>query len=256
MIEVTIDGIKTKVPQCTCGKCIVRRLRKDFFENLPYSKDMGSTYTKDYPWKNPYKNPIYYNRSQHTGWENSYKPAILGGHISEMKDKFRPYETDPSAFKKVGHSVTSKPFIGNTTYDLEFPNWGSIASSKTNEIPYPAVEVPLRGESDYHRNYIKYPDKYYKMRDPYNFNHSNMRFYGDIKPDTTYRTSYKPIDLNQPNYFPKERDENPNLKSNAFLNPNAPPENTTYKEHYVPYDHSMCELRKYLNARGMPYLVI
>ena len=36
MLEVTIDGVKTKVPQCTCGKCIVRRLRKDFFTSFPY----------------------------------------------------------------------------------------------------------------------------------------------------------------------------------------------------------------------------
>ena len=251
MLEVTIDGVKTKVPPCTCGKCIVRRLRKDFFESLPYSKDLGSTYTKDYPWKNPYKNPIYYNRSMHTGFENSYKPAILGGHISEMRDKYRPYKTDPTAFKKVGHQVTSKPFIGNTTYDIEFPDWGSINTSKNKEVPYPAVVVPLRGESDYHRNYIKYPDKYYKPREPYNFNHSNMRFYGNLKPDTTYRTSYVPKEIP-----PKESTDNPFLKSNAFVSADAPPENTTYHDHYVEYDHSMCELRKYLNARGMPYLVI
>ena len=51
MLEVTIDGKKTKVPPCTCGKCIVRRLRKNFFNSFPYGKDLNTTYKNDYDWK-------------------------------------------------------------------------------------------------------------------------------------------------------------------------------------------------------------
>lgn len=258
MIEVTINGIKQMVPECTCGKCIVRRLRKDFFTQLPYSKDLGSTYTKDYPWKTPVKTPAYYNRSMHTGFENSYKPSLPNGHLSEMKAKYRPFSVDPKRFKKEQTPVYSEPFIGGTTYDRFYPNWGAITSTKPEEVPYGSLVIPLRGNSNYRQNYIKYPDKYYQSREPLNFNPSTLKFYGDIKPDTTYRTTFKPIDLNQPSYFPKEKDENPYLKSNAFISADVPPDNyeSTYKNHYVPYEDKMCKLRKYLNARGMKYLVI
>lgn len=258
MIEVTINGIKTKVPECTCGKCILRRQRINFFENPPYSKDLGSTYTKDYPWKKPYKVPVYYNRSMHTGYENSYKPFIPNSHISEMKSKYRPYTVDPIKFKKQSTTVFSEPFIGGSSYNYQYPNWGSINTAKTEEVPYPQLIIPLRGQSNYHENYIQYPDKYYQARDPLNFNKSTLKFYGDIKPDTSYNTSYKPIDLNQPNYFPKEKLDNPYLKSYAFINPDAPDNfGTTYNTHYVLYDDDkMCKLRKYLNERHMRYLII
>ena len=48
------------VPNCTCGKCIVKRMRKDFFENFPYGKNLGSTYTTDFDWKFNQKNPDFY----------------------------------------------------------------------------------------------------------------------------------------------------------------------------------------------------
>jgi hypothetical protein len=40
MLEVEIDGVKTHVPQCTCGKCIVRRERKNEDPVIPYNKDL------------------------------------------------------------------------------------------------------------------------------------------------------------------------------------------------------------------------
>ena len=61
MLEVEINGVKTIVPQCTCGKCIVRRLRQNMGSNIPYSKNLDSTYTIDYPWKNTLKDTGFYN---------------------------------------------------------------------------------------------------------------------------------------------------------------------------------------------------
>ena len=217
MLEVTIDGIKTKVPQCTCGKCIVRRLRKDFFTSFPYSKDLGSTYTIDYPWKARIKDPGYYSRSMHTGFENSYKEHLPNGMISEMKSKYLPYKVDLDHLKKDPAKIYSIPFIGRSTNEVMFPNWGAITSEKKEEVKLPDINVPFRGHSNYSENYVKYPDKFYAGREPLNFAKATLKFYGNIKPDTTYRTSYKPVDFNQPHYFPTEKDVNPNLKSFAFL---------------------------------------
>ena len=32
-----------RLPFCTCGKCIVKRTRKDFFTSFPYNKNLSST---------------------------------------------------------------------------------------------------------------------------------------------------------------------------------------------------------------------
>ena len=46
-MDVTIDGQLRTVPKCTCGKCIVRRLRGNNFPAFPYNKNMCSTYIDD-----------------------------------------------------------------------------------------------------------------------------------------------------------------------------------------------------------------
>jgi hypothetical protein len=56
MLDVSIDGKFQTVPKCTCGKCIVRRLRENLFTPFPYAKDLASTYKNDFDWKtNPKK---------------------------------------------------------------------------------------------------------------------------------------------------------------------------------------------------------
>ena len=68
--------------------------------------------------------------------------------------------------------------------------------------------------------------------------------------DTTYNTDFIPHESNNERFKP--------LMSSNFINSDNPPDNfdTTYKINYVNYDDKMCRLRKYLNARGMRYLVI
>ena len=51
MLDVSIDGKFQTVPKCTCGKCIVRRLRENLFTPFPYTKDLASTHKNDFDWK-------------------------------------------------------------------------------------------------------------------------------------------------------------------------------------------------------------
>jgi len=254
MLEVEINGVKTIVPQCTCGKCIVRRLRQNMGSNIPYSKNLASTYTTDYPWKNPLKDPGFYNRSKHTGFENQYKETLPNGMLSTMKDDYRPYEVETEKIEKDPTKIFSTPFIGRTMNESQFPNWGAITHEPVEQEKFPEINVPFRGISNYDENYQKYPDQYYKMREPLNFAKSTQKFTGKLNPDTTYGTDYKPYDV-------KGREnplENPNLTSYAFLPCDNAPDNfdTTYRNDYIKYDDAMCKLRIYLNQRGMRYLVI
>ena len=92
MLDVSIDGKFQTVPKCTCGKCIVRRLRENLFTPFPYAKDLASTYKDDYDWKtNPKEGPEY-NRSKHNSFEGAYKEHIPTSLISTAKMSYKPFK--------------------------------------------------------------------------------------------------------------------------------------------------------------------
>ena len=262
MLEITINGTKTKVPPCTCGKCIVRRLRKDFFNPLPYGKNLNTTYKDDYDWKvNDPENPDdVYNRSKHNAFEGAYKEHIPTSLISTMKMDYKPFKVKQDPKEKEVEEPYKFPFMGKSTYKRQYPNWGAMVPvPDSEEDKIPEINVPLRGVPNYTESYPAYDPKYYKEREPLDFAKATLKFYGDLDPRTTYGDDYTEKDLNDPNYFPKDPLINTAKGENTALIPadNAPGVfDTTYKKDYIKWGNDMCELRKYLNARGMRYLVI
>ena len=87
------------------------------------------------------------------------------------------------------------------------------------------------------------------MREPYKMTDS-QKPHGKLADDTTYNTDYVPHELSNERFKP--------LQNSNFISAENPPDNfdTTYRINYIDYDDKMCRLRKYLNARGMRYLVI
>ena len=249
MLEVEIAGVKTHVPQCTCGKCIVRRERKTQDPIIPYNKDLSSIYTSDYPPKKSVKDNGFLNRAKLTGFENSFKETLPGGLTSTMKGDYIPYDVKLEKPKQTTYDLYSGPFTGPTTNEVNYLNWGSSAAGKTKQSTFPDIKIPLRGNSDYNDNYIKYPTESYKKREPFKVTDS-QKPHGKLADDTTYNTDFIPHESNNERFKP--------LMSSNFINSDNPPDNfdTTYKINYVNYDDKMCRLRKYLNARGMRYLVI
>ena len=254
MLEVIIDGERTHVPECTCGKCIVRKKRDYMEPSIPYN-NLKSTYTDHYPPKTSIKDPGYYNRSMHTSFEGQIKDPLPNGLTSTMKGDYLPYDIRPTKGKGQGpYEIVDKPFMGRTTNQDTYPNWGAPVHDPNACPNYDEdIKVPLRGQSNYTENYVPYPVENYKMREPLNFAQDHNKPFGKLNDDTTYNTDYTPkaTAVREPEY-------NPNLKSNAFKTPDFAPSDfdTTYRKNYINYDDKMCRLRKYLNARGIRYLVI
>ena len=249
MLEVEINGVKTLVPQCTCGKCIVRG-KKDLEDpSIPYNKDLSSIYTSDYPPKKPIKDKGFLNRAKLNGFQNSYKETFPGGLTSTMKGDYIPYDANIPEPKKSTFDIYSGPFIGPTTNDVNYLNWGSSSAPKSKASTFPDIKIPLRGDSNYNENYIKHPNESYKKREPFRPIDS-QKPHGKLADDTTYNTDYIPRESDNEKFKP--------LKNNNFISADNPPDNfdTTYRINYIDYDDKMCRLRKYLNARGMRYLVI
>jgi len=249
MLCVEIDGVKTTVPQCTCGKCIVRRERKNQDPSLPYNKNLSSIYTTDYPPKKPIKDKGFLNQSKLTGFDNSYKETVPGGLTSTMKSDYIPYDIKLENPKQTKYDLYSGEFLGPTTNQVYYLNWGSGGANPTEVTKFPDIKIPLRGISNYSENYIKYPNESYKPRDPIKIIDS-QNAHGKLNGDTTYGSDYVPHEISNNKFKPF-------LDSN-FIKSENPPDNfdTTYKNNFVEYDDKMCRLRKYLNARGMRYLVI
>ena len=260
MLDVSIAGHLQTIPKCTCGKCIVRRLREGLFTPFPYNKDLASTYKDDYDWKtNPLGPNDDYNRSKHNSFEGAYKEHIPTSLISTAKMDYKPFKVKQEEKKKPPEDPFKIPLIGKSTYDRHYPSWGPIEPTGDKLGPPEEIDVPLRGVPNYKESYPKYDDKYYTNGEPLNFSKPTLKFTGDLDPRTTYNEAYKPTDLSNKNYFPDDQLINGAIgESTALISgPNAPGIlGTTYRRDYVKYDDSMCKLRKWLNARGMRHLVI
>jgi hypothetical protein len=250
MLKVSINGKVTHVPQCTCGKCIVRLKLAQLEPSVPYH-NIRSIYTSDYPPKKAQKDPGFYNRSKHNGFENTYTGNIPDLYKTIMKQDYTPNDMCIEKIDKTTGPTLKPPFTGQTRYQYEYPNWGSGMPNPKKPKNYPNINIPLRGQTNYKENYIPYPNN--QVRVPLKRDGQLTNNIGPLDGETTYGTDYVPK-IGQ-NY---DLGDDPNKIPIAFLTAEFPPGafDTTYRDHYINYDDNMCRLRKYLNARGMRYLVI
>jgi hypothetical protein len=254
-MNVEIDGKRVTVPICTCGKCIVKRMRKNFFTSFPYNPNLSSVYGTDYPPKSAPKNGDMYNRAKHTGFEGVHKEHLPTSLMSTMKSDFKPFKVQLEEDKPTEQNVESVPFYGRSSYETHYPNWGSTLIGKEKPVPQPDIKVPLRGNSNYKENYTKYDPNFYKKRDPTNFAKDTLQFFGDVHPETTYGTSFQPVDRNQPHYFPKESFKKTDIEKSNLIPTDFPTPDTLYQSDYKPFGNK-CKLAEYLNKKGMKSLEI
>jgi hypothetical protein len=200
MLDVSIEGKFQTVPKCTCGKCIVRRLRENVFTPFPYNKDLASTYKDNYNWKTKDKEGPEYNRSKHNSFEGAYREYIPTSLISTSKMSYKPFKVKEEQKQKQEEEPYKIPFIGNSTYNRHYPDWGTSEPQGEKVPPPEDISVPLRGTPNYKESYPKYDEKYYKSGEPLNFTKPTLKFDGELDPRTIYNESYKPTDLNNKNY--------------------------------------------------------
>jgi len=246
------------VPLCTCGKCIVKRIRKDNFESFPYNKNLSSAYTSDFDWKNNRQVPKFYNRSKYSGFEGSYKEHLPTGLMSTMKFDFKPFKVKMEDKQVEEHKILSVPFFGRTTYSTNYPSWGAASVGSRDRVELPEIKVPLRGNSNYSENYIKYDKDFYKKRDQL-LSKSTLEFYGKFNPDTTFKTSFKPVDFNQPHYFNRERMTKTKVEGKSSLIPAEFPKSnfeSLYSQSYVDFKDKRCALSEYMKRKGIKSLEI
>lgn len=257
-MNVSLNGKTVTVPYCTCGKCVVKRMRKDFFSSFPYSKNLGSTYAQDFDWKTQGQSPEFYNRSKHSGFEGTHKEHLPTSLVSTMKFDYRPFQVKLEDQKPQEQVVESVPFFGRSTYVTAYPNWGSTHIGDNKRPVLPEIKVPLRGNSNYRENYNQYDTKFYKKRDPTNFQKNTLAFFGKLNPDTTYGNSFKPVDFNQAHYFGKEQYKKPDIEKSSMIPADFPKSNfeSNYSQSFVDFKDKQCMLAEFLKKTGMKHLEV
>lgn len=265
-MKAVIDGKEQTVPRCTCGKCIVRRLRKEHFLSYPYNKGLKSCYKNDYtphPLSRSLNDPkLNYNKAKGSGFDGVYKDHIPTSLLSTHKMDYKPFKVDYEEPQPQKHEIEKAPFFGNSTYRTYYNGWGSTLEDKLPLEKLPEIKIPLRGKSNYKESYPKWPTENYLPNNLQIIPKSNLEFFGKINPETTYGNNFQPVDFNQPHYFNKDdRKNKQNSEKTNFVPAEFPPSNfeSTYANSTGAYPKDLdeiCKLRQFLNRKGMKYLEI
>ena len=263
-MQVELNGKIQTVPLCTCGKCIVKRLRKEHFLSYPYNKGLCSVYSNDFgpnetaPLLN---DPKYqYNKAKVCSIDGTYKEHIPTSLMSTNKMDYKPFKVSTEEHKPNKQEVEKAPFFGKSTYNTHYTGWGSTLESKPTSTPLPEIHVPLKGDSNYKESYPRYPKSDYEKKDMKIIPKSNLEFFGKLNPETSYGNTYQPVDFKQPHYFNKDdRFNKANCEKTNFVPAEFPPSNfeSSYKRSIGNFDKSnICKLREFLVKIGKTSLVI
>lgn len=263
-MKVEIDGKLETVPICTCGKCIVKRLRKEHFLSYPYNKGLCSIYSDDFK---PNENSKQLNDPKHSYFkakgcniDGTFRDHIPTSLMSTQKMDYKPFLVQPQELIPNKQDIEKAPFFGNTTYNTYFNNWGSTQDNKPQNEAFPEIKVPLRGDSNYKESYPRYPKTDYEKKDTKIVPKSTLEFFGKLNPETSYGNTFQPVDFKQPHYFNKDDKFNrANCEKTNFVPAEFPPSNfeSSYKRSIGNFDKSnICKLREFLIKRGKTSLEI
>lgn len=262
-MQVEIDGKLESVPICTCGKCIVKRLRKEHFLSYPYNKGLGSIYNQDYqPNKNsiPFNDPKFqYIKAKGCNLDGTFKEHVPTSHMSTNKMDYKPFKVSTQEIQPTKHEIEKAPFFGSTTYKTYYNGWGSTLEHKPTMETFPDIKIPLRGQSNYVESYPRHSKSDYEKKDTKIIPKSNLEFFGKLNPETSYGNTFKPVDFNQPHYFNKNKFNKNNCEKTNFVPAEFPPSNfeSSYKRSIGNFDKSnICKLREFLIKRGKSCLEI
>jgi hypothetical protein len=250
----TQDEEITHLPVCSCGTCLKLRLSASNFTKFPYSKNLGTTYKKEFCWKNRENvKSVTYLRSKHSAFDNTHKEHLTSGLISTQKFDFKPFKMEIDTPKEGSSVVHSLPFFGRSTYQCAFPNWGCAKPMNQSANDHYTINIPLRGKSNYAENYVKFEDNDFKPNSSTGFRKGTLDFLGKFSDYTTTRYNYRGISENEKKFYLNKQKYKKNEIEKSSLIPAAIPKSnfaTTYSlSFHNTKNNQKCALKEYLKNK-------
>jgi hypothetical protein len=244
------------IPFCTCGKCVIKRGRKDHYLSLPYSSKLASIYQNDMNWKTPRQFGCEYLKAKHSAMENCVRKNISGSMNSSNNIAYKPFKVCSEEVMSKKKDVKSIPFYGGTTYENNFINYGSSRVSKGIASDPTEFKINFRGKSNYSIDYRLHDGDDYLKRDEKITHKPTLRFVGKVPADTEHRDNYLPIDYNQPCYFGGEKQTKGNKHQMIPCPfPKSNFESITHTS-YVDHFRIPCPLKKHMIKNDITSLII
>ncbi len=246
------------IPLCSCGKCIIKKMKRDHFHSLPYSSRLSSVYQNDFGWKNPRLFKTDYLKAKHSAMENSLRKNIPGCLVTTNKTAYKPFKVSLEGIQPKVHKVEAIPFYGSTTNENTYINFGSTRLAKGIEMDKEEVKVTFRGKSLYSTDFKNNnPNDYLKKTD-YIYYKPTLKFVGDVSKESEYNTNFLPVDYNQPAYFGGNKLKKEDLYKNQMIPCPFPKSNfeSITKTSFVDHYKRPCRLREYMTKNGFTSLEI
>lgn len=255
--KVIIDN-NLDIPLCTCGKCVVKRGKKDHFNSLPYSSKLASMYQNDFNWKNPRRFKTDYLKATHSAMENSYRKNIPGCLVTTNKIAYKPFKVSLEGIEPKTKKVESIPFYGSTTYENTYINFGSTRLAKGIEPDDKEFKVNFRGKSLYSLDFRPHDTEDYMKKDTYIYYKPTLKFVGNVASDTEFNQNFKPIDYNQPAYFGGDKLKKGDLYKSQMIPCPFPKSNFESITNTAFVDHFKrpCKLKEHLMKKNLTSLEI
>jgi hypothetical protein len=246
------------IPLCTCGKCIVKREKKDHFYSLPYSSKLASMYQNDFNWKNPRTFKTDYLKATHSAMENSYRKNIPGCLVTTNKTAYKPFKVSLEGIEKKTKNVESVPFYGSTTYENTYINYGSTRLAKGLEPDDKVFKVNFRGKSLYTSDFRNYDTEDYMKKNSYIYYKPTLKFVGEVASDTEFNQNFLPVDYNQPAYFGGDKLKKSDLYKSQMIPCPFPKSNfeSITRTAFVDHFQRPCRLREYMTKNNITTLEI
>lgn len=256
--NTNFEGHCEEYPLCTCGKCVVKRGKKDHFHSLPYSSRLNSIYQSDFNWKNPRLFSTDYLKATHSAQENAYKKNINNCMISTAKLSYKPFKVSVEGCEKKPVQVESVPFYGSTTYENTYINYGSTRLAKGVEVDNKDFRVAFRGKSNYAIDYKNYGEEDYNRSNKLIKYKPTLKFVGALTQETEFRDNYKQIDFNQPAYFGNEKYKKSDLQKDQMLACPFPKSNfeSVSKTSLVNHFNIPCKLNEFMKKKNITSIEI
>lgn len=125
---------------------------------------------------------------------NNEKLENINNHDILSKDRNNNISSN-NAFNEDQNKTLNPPFIGDSSYKLMYPDWGTEKIKKDESDKVILQNIPFKGKSSYKENFNRFESRYYIHKASPIIKNDNIESVGNFLNETTTKQTYRPINF-------------------------------------------------------------